>query len=168
MDPKVFGKLLTTHWRGYGVDVEDLRGRFPLRQSTDEGSKMGSRGYRRLRRWKLCFVGSLDVFEVRRLIQEEEVSRWPLEGPTRQGARPPLSWMPRLLLDLHSKSSRSCSFQKSRSRMFHSVWTPFDIPFLWNPKIGKKQFWAGPLVNTLVQKIIHKWIIKPNNVQNSI
>ena len=30
MDPKVCGKLLTTHRRGYGVDVEALRGRFPL------------------------------------------------------------------------------------------------------------------------------------------
>ena len=64
MDPKVYGKLLTTHQRGYGVDVEALRGRFPLRRSTDEGSKMGSRGYKRLRWWKLFFVGSLDVFGV--------------------------------------------------------------------------------------------------------
>ena len=31
MDPKVCGKLLTTHRRGYGVDVEALCGRFPLR-----------------------------------------------------------------------------------------------------------------------------------------
>ena len=83
MDPKVCGKLLTTHWTGYGVDVEALHGRFPLRRSTGEGSKMGSRGYKRLRRWKLCFVGSLDVFGVRRLIYEEEVRRWPPEGPTR-------------------------------------------------------------------------------------
>ena len=29
MDPKVCGKLLTHHWRGYGVDVEALRDRFP-------------------------------------------------------------------------------------------------------------------------------------------
>ena len=68
MDPKVCGKLLTTHRRGKDVDVEALRGRFPLRQSAGEGSKMGSRGYRRLRRWKLCLVGSLDVFRVRRLL----------------------------------------------------------------------------------------------------
>ena len=40
MDPKVCGKLLTTHRRGYGVDVEALHGRFPLRRSTGEGSKM--------------------------------------------------------------------------------------------------------------------------------
>ena len=32
VDPKVYGKLLTTHRRGYGVDVEALRGRFPLRR----------------------------------------------------------------------------------------------------------------------------------------
>ena len=36
-----------------------------------------------------------------------------------------------------------------------SVWTPFDIPFLRNTEIGKKQqFWAGPPVNRLVPKII--------------
>ena len=54
-------------------------------------------------------------------------------------ACPPISWPPRLLLGLHSKSSGSRSFQKSRSRRFHSVWTPFDIPFLQNTEIGKKQ-----------------------------
>ena len=29
MDPKVYGKLLTTHRRGLGDDVEDLCGQFP-------------------------------------------------------------------------------------------------------------------------------------------
>ena len=58
-------------------------------------------------------------------------------GRALQGG-PPISWEPRLLLDLHSKSSGSRSFQKSRSRRFHSVWTPFDIPFLRNTEIGKK------------------------------
>ena len=53
-------------------------------------------------------------------------------------ARPPTSWLPCWLLDVGSKSPGSCSFRKSRSRRFHSVWTPFDIPFLRNPKIGKK------------------------------
>ena len=84
MGPKVCGKLVTTHRRGYSVDVEALRGRFPLRQSTNEGSKMGSRRYRRLRRWKLYCGCSLNLFGVRRLIWEEEVRRWTLEGPTRQ------------------------------------------------------------------------------------
>ena len=39
MDSKVCGKLLTTHRRGYGVDVEALRGRFPLRWSTDKAPR---------------------------------------------------------------------------------------------------------------------------------
>ena len=68
------------------------------------------------------------------------------------GGAPPTSWLPCWLLDVGSKSPGSCSF---RSRRFHSVWTPFDIPFLRNTEIGKKQqFWAGPPVNRLVPKII--------------
>ena len=71
------------------------------------------------------------------------------------GRCPPTSWLPCWLLDVGSKSPGSCSFQKSHSQRFHSVWTPFDIPFLRNPKIGKKhQFWAGPPVNRLIPKII--------------
>ena len=71
------------------------------------------------------------------------------------GRRAPTSWLPCWLLDIGSKSPRSCSFQKSRSRRFHSVWTPFDILFLRNSEIGKKkQFWVGPPVNRLVPKII--------------
>ena len=71
------------------------------------------------------------------------------------GGRPPISWSPRLLLDLHSKSSGSRSFQKSRSRRFHSVWTPFDIPFLRNTEIGKKTaIRAMPPVSRLVPKMI--------------
>ena len=76
-------------------------------------------------------------------------------GPRDRGARPTLSWPPRLLLDLHSKSSGSRSFQKSRSRRFHSIWTPFDIPFLRNTEIGKKTaIRAGPPVSRLVPKMI--------------
>ena len=78
-----------------------------------------------------------------------------LRGPRDRGARPTLSWPPRLLLDLHSKSSGSRPFQKSRSRRFHSVWTPFDIPFLRNTEIGKKTaIWVGPPVSRLVPKMI--------------
>ena len=43
MDPKVCGKLLTTHRRGYGVDVEALHDRFPLRRSAGKGHKIGGR-----------------------------------------------------------------------------------------------------------------------------
>ena len=39
--------------------------------------------------------------------------------------------------------------------MFHSVWTPFDIPFLRNTKTDNKTaIWAGPLVNRLVKSNI--------------
>ena len=82
-------------------------------------------------------------------------------GPRDRGARPvgvgapPPSWLPRLLLDLHSKSCGSRSFQKSRSRRFHSVWTPFDIPFLRNTEIGKKTtIRVGPPVSRLVPKMV--------------
>ena len=50
---------------------------------------------------------------------------------------PPTSCLPDCFLDVGSKSSGSRSFRKSRSRRFHSVWTPFDIPFLRNSEIGK-------------------------------
>ena len=39
MDPKVSGKLLTLHRRGYGVDVEALRDGYPLRWSTRKGPR---------------------------------------------------------------------------------------------------------------------------------
>ena len=39
MDPKVCGKLLTHHGRGYGVDVEALRDRIPLRQIAGKGPR---------------------------------------------------------------------------------------------------------------------------------
>ena len=64
-------------------------------------------------------------------------------GHALQGGGAPISWEPQLLLDLHSKFSGSRSFQKSRSRRFHSVWTPFDIPFLRNTEIGKKNSNTG-------------------------
>ena len=77
------------------------------------------------------------------------------QGARPIGGRPPISWKLRLLLDLHSKSFGSRSFQKSRFRRFHSVWTPFDIPFLRNTQTSKKTaIWAGPLVNRLVPKVI--------------
>ena len=59
-------------------------------------------------------------------------------GRAQEVGAPPTSWPPRLLLDVHSNSYGSRLFQKSRSRRFHSVWTPFDILFLRNTEIGKK------------------------------
>ena len=50
---------------------------------------------------------------------------------------PPTSWPPLYFLDVGSKSPELYSVRKSCSQRFHSVWTPFDIPFLRNPKTGK-------------------------------
>ena len=54
------------------------------------------------------------------------------------GARQAPSWPPPLLFGVHSKSPGSRLFQKDRSQRFHSVWTPFDIPFHRNTEVGKK------------------------------
>ena len=96
-----------------------------------------------------------------RIYRRKEYVGGAIGGPRGWRARlvgvgsPPTSWPPVSFLDVGSKSPGSCSLRKSRSRRFHSVWTPFDIPFLRNPKTGKKQqFWAGPLVNRLVPKVI--------------
>ena len=76
-------------------------------------------------------------------------------GVPRGQARLPASWPPWLILNVHSKSPGLRLFQKDRSRRFHSVWTPFDIPFLRNTEIGKKTaIWIGPPVSRLVPKMI--------------
>ena len=68
-----------------------------------------------------------------------------MRGPRGWGrAHPPRarwapSWSPRLLNDVHSKSSSLHLFQKDCSRRFHPIWTPFDIPSLRNTEIGKQQ-----------------------------
>ena len=64
MDLKVCGKLLTFHGKGNRVDVDALRDRIPLRQGAGKGPKMGSHGYRMLRKWKWGFLVLLDVFRV--------------------------------------------------------------------------------------------------------
>ena len=77
-------------------------------------------------------------------------------GRAQEGrACPPPSWLPRCFLYVYSKSPRLLPFQKERSRRFHSIWTPFDIPFLRNTEIGNKTtIWVGPPVNRLVPKVI--------------
>ena len=73
----------------------------------------------------------------------------------RVGALPPASWPPRYVSGFIFKSSGLLSVQERSSRRFQSVWTPFDIPFLQNSKIGKKtETGTGPPVNRLVPKII--------------
>ena len=155
MDPKVWGKLLTLHRRGYGVDVEALRDRCPLRRSSETGprsdlvdTKSYGGGIRVLALYLIVW-GYVGIYR-----RKEYVGR-ATGGPQGWRACPPTSWPPGWCLDVGSKSSGWRSFRKSRSQRFRSVWTPFDILFLRNSEIGKKQqFWAGPPVNRLVPKII--------------
>ena len=74
MDPKVCGKLLTTHRRGLGDDVEALHGRFP----SDEAPAKAPR-------WDLAS----DVFGVHGYIyrRKKRVSGLP-SGPRERGAHP--------------------------------------------------------------------------------
>ena len=112
----------------------------------------------------------LEQTQSRRLgVDVKEATRRPRGREARPGgwARPPISWHPRTFPGLNSKSLGSYPFQKSHSRRFHFVWTPLDIPFLWNTETGNKTtIWAGPLVSRLVPKVIYKCIIKPINLQN--
>ena len=150
MDPKVCVQLLTLHRRGYGVDVQALRDRFPLRQSAGKGSKMGSRGYRKVTAVEIVFRGAPGCFQGPWIYIGGRSTSVDARGAHETGGAPcrgapPISWKLRLLLDLHSKSSGSRLFQKSRPRRFHSVWTPFDIPFsskYWNRQ-KKQQYGLG-------------------------
>ena len=121
MDPKVCGKLLTTHQRGYGVDVEALRGRYPSGGAPakaprwDLADTEGYGGGTRFSWLVLMFSGYGGIYR-----GKKEAGGRP-RGPRDRGralqgwARPPPSWPPWLLLGLHSKSSRSRLFQKSRT-----------------------------------------------------
>ena len=157
MDPKVCGKLLTLHRRGNGVNVQALRDQIPLQQDAGKGPQMGSHGVQKDAAVEKWFCGSPRCFQgIRVYIQAEELGQGSYEGPTRVGACPPASWPPHCVSDFISKSSGLLSVQERSSRRFHSVWSPFGIPFLQNSKIGtqKTETVTRPLVNRLVPKII--------------
>ena len=87
----------------------------------------------------LMFLGYMDIYIGERSRSGEPRGAHEGEGrahPPRAPLAP--SWPPRLLLDVHSKSPGLHLFEKDHSRRFHSIWTPFDIPFLRNTEIDKK------------------------------
>ena len=134
---------------------------FPLRQGAGMGSREVFGGYRGLRRRNSRSIVFLDVFRVYGHICAKEVGQGSLEGPTRvegapRGVGTPPCLMASSLLPLCGlQVSRIAFLPKISSMMFQVNWTPFDIPFLRNTKIGKKTtIWAGPPVNRLVPKII--------------
>ena len=133
----------------------------PLRQGTGTGSREVFGGYRGLRRWNSRSIFCSGSFRVRRYIWVKGVRRWSTEGPMRQGGAPCRGGASPTLVTASGTSwsrvqvswvlsEKKITFQKG-----FSVWTPFDILFLRNTEIGKKQqFWAGPPVNRLVPKNI--------------
>ena len=67
MDLKVCGKLLTTHRKGYVVDVEALRDRFPLRGAPAKAPRWdladieGYGGGNSFSWWLLMFLGYVGI-----------------------------------------------------------------------------------------------------------
>ena len=89
MDPQVCDKLLTHPRKGSKVDVEALRDRLALRQSTGKGLQMGSRKNRGLRRRK-SYSGWLSVgFRIFENLQKQNQVKRSHEGPTRHQCVPP-------------------------------------------------------------------------------
>ena len=144
MDPKVWGKLLTHHRRGYGVDVEALRDQCPLRRSAGKGPRWDLTGTEscgggnRVLAPYMMFPGYMSIYMRKRSVRRATRGPRGWRACPGVGARPD-SWPPRWFFDVHSKSSGSRLLRKSRSRRCHSIWTPFDILFLRNTEIGKKQ-----------------------------
>src|SRR3954468_7043414 len=62
MDPKVCGKLLTHHQRGYGVDVEALRDRFPLLQERRKRPQDGISWVQKVAAVEIGFRGAPGCF----------------------------------------------------------------------------------------------------------
>ena len=145
MDPKVCGKLLTHHRRGYGVDVEALRDRFPLRQIAGKGPKMGSHGYRRLRRWKVVSWLPL-MFLGYKSINRQKSTSVELRGAHEGGcaptpwARPPASWSSRLQLQVFWIAFGPRKIIAKVSFRLDSVWYSFSAKLkIW----GKQKLALG-------------------------
>ena len=152
MDPKVCGKLLTTHAEG-DDDDEELRDGSPSGGAPKQAPRWdlkGTEGYGgRIRVFSLLLMvsGYVDLYRRKEDIGGGGCSR----GPRGRGGVPPPSWTPRGSPDVVLKSPVRDFLQKYLSQRFHSVWTPFDILFLQNPETGKKQqsglgLWVSRLV----------------------
>ena len=117
MDPKVCGKLLTIHRRGYGVDVEALHDRYPFGGAPEKGPIWDltvTEGYGCGNCVSWCswmFSGYVGIYRRKKYVGGRPGG--PRDrGRALQGARSPILWGPQKLLDLHSKLSGSDLFQK--------------------------------------------------------
>ena len=74
MDPKVFGKLLTTHRRGLGDDVEAIRARFPSGRALEKAPRWdltgteGCGGGNRVLWCSWIFVGYVDIYRRKKYV----------------------------------------------------------------------------------------------------
>ena len=130
MDPKVCGKLLTHHRRGYGVDVEALRDRIPLQQIAGKGPRWDLTGTEGCGGGKVVSWLPWMFSGYKSIYRRKKRGGGAAGGPRGGGARPPAPCPPRCISDFHSKSPGLRLFQERSSQRFHSVWIPFDIPFL--------------------------------------
>ena len=126
MDPKVWGKLLTLHRRGYGVDVEAVRDGCPSGGAPEQAPRWdlvgteGCGGGIRFLAPYLVVWGYVGIY--RRKEYVGGATGGPQGRGARPGGRPPPSWPPLALLGVGSKSPGSHSVGKSHSLRFNSVW----------------------------------------------
>ena len=151
MDPKVWSKLLTLHRRGYGVDVEALRDRCPLRQSSGKGPKMGLTGTESYGGGIRVLALYLVVWGYVGIYRRKEYVRGATRGSrgwrVRLGgwARPLALWPPRRSPGVHSKSSGLPSFQKWVPWNFRSIGLRLIFLFFETLKQGKNKNWHWAL-----------------------
>ena len=152
MDPKVCGKLLTTHGEGDDVMMKASVMDPPpveLRNRLQDGISTRTEAMAVELRVSLCsrsFWGKWTYIGRRRAPGDARVGLDAGGRALERGACPPPSRATRGSSDVVLKFLWRDFLQKYLSRRFHSVWTPFDIPFLQNPEIGKKTaIWTGPL-----------------------
>ena len=132
--PKVCGKLLTHHRRGYGVDVEALRDRFPLRQITGKGPKwdlMGTEGCSggKVVSWlPLMFLGNKSICRRKKYVGG---ATW---GPRGWGR----TLLPRGYIVEFQTSTPSLLVCFWSKKDHHEGFILFGIPFSRNTEIGKK------------------------------
>ena len=134
---------------------------FPLRQGAGTGSREVFGVYRGLRRQNSRSILIFDVLGYVGLYRQKKSVGGASRGPRDRVARPGGLGAPSYLLAssklpwLVLHVSQIMFVPKITPPRFHSVWTPFDIPFLRNTETGNKTaIWAGPPVNRLVPKVI--------------
>ena len=100
MDPKVYGKLLTTHRRGLGDDVEALHGRFPSGGAPakaprwDLADTEGCGGGIRFSWCSWMFAGYMDIYIGGRSRSVEQRGAHEGGGGAQGVGAPPASWPP--------------------------------------------------------------------------